>query len=105
MLRNSIHPFSTFGSENGQFVVHELRFADCAPHPDAGRVVPIFAHLFPGMTTPAFNERSPGEGAAVDLLQIVLVHPGFGGAVDHVAIIEHETGFVRMPEVFETGDL
>lgn len=77
LVRHLVHPFPTFGSENGQFVVHELRFADCAPHPGAGRVVPVSAHLFAGMATPAFHECPPGEGAAIDLLQIVLVHPCF----------------------------
>ena len=68
LVRYSVHPFSAFGSENGQFVVHELRLADCARHPGAGRVVPVFAHLFAGMTTPAFDECPAGEGTAIDLL-------------------------------------
>src|SRR4029453_15348026 len=45
LVRHLVHPFPTFGSENGQFVVHELRFADCAPHPGAGRVAPVSPHF------------------------------------------------------------
>ena len=41
----------------------------------------------------------------IDFGQIVFVQPRFRRAVEVVAIIEHETGLVRMPEIFEPGDL
>jgi hypothetical protein len=33
------------------------------------------------------------------------VKPGFAGAIDVIAVIEHETSAVRMPEVFEIHNL
>ena len=42
---------------------------------------------------------------AIDFRQIAVVKPGFTGAIDVVAVIEHETSAVRVAEILEIGDL
>src|SRR2546421_730320 len=42
--------------------------------------------------------------SAIDLFQIVFMQPGFTSAIDVIAVIEHETRAVRMPEIFEIHD-
>ena len=41
----------------------------------------------------------------MDLGELVLVQERFGRAIDHTAVVEHETGAVRVPEELEVGDL
>ena len=57
------------------------------------------------MTAPTLNVGVARENPPIDFGKIVFVQPGFTGAFDIVAVIEHETRPVRMPEIFETRDL
>ena len=45
------------------------------------------------------------EVASVDPAQFVFVQPRFARAVDKVAVIEHETGAIGVPEIFKAGNL
>src|SRR6266496_945069 len=56
------------------------------------------------MAAPALDIGAPREITPIDLGQLVLVQPRFTGAVDVVAVIEHETGPVRMSKIFKVGD-
>src|SRR4029079_17015214 len=69
------------------------------------RRVPLFGHFLAGVAAPAFNVGVAVEKPPTYFGQIVFVQPRFTGAFDIVAVIEHETRPVRMPEVFETRDL
>src|ERR687889_549861 len=57
------------------------------------------------MTAPALDVSASRKGTAIDLFQIVFVQPRFARAVDVVAVIEHETRPVRVPEKFEIHNL
>ena len=71
--------------------------------------VPVAANHFfdmlAGMAAPALDVSAARERTSIDLFQIVFVQPGFTRAIDVVAVIEHETRPVRMPEKFEIHDL
>ena len=103
--QTSVHPFAAFGNENGQFFIHKLRFADRAPHASAGGSMPIPAHFFAGVAAPALHECAFGKNAPVDFRKVGFVQPRFGGAVNHVAIIEHEARPIGMAEIFEGSNL
>ena len=51
--------------------------------------------------SPAFH-KAFFANPAVDFFQLRFVQPRFRRAVDHVAVVEKETGFVGVPEKFET---
>src|SRR4029077_4332656 len=74
-------------------------------HVRAGGAVPFLRHLFAGVAAPTLDVSATGKNAAADLWQTGGVEPRFTCAVDVVAVIEHETGAVGMPEIFETSYL
>ena len=68
--------------------------------------VPVAAYHFcdialAGVAAPALDVSATRENAPIDFGQVVFVQPRFTRAVDVVAVIEHETRPVRMPEIFE----
>ena len=99
------HPSAALRDENRQFFHHELSLTECANHARAGSGIPLFRHLFARMTTPALAISMLRECVAIDFRQIAVVQPGFTGAIDVVAVIEHETSAVRVAEIFEIHDL
>ena len=69
--------------------------------------VPVAAYhfldmLLAGVAAPALDVSAARENTPIDLFQIVFVQPGFTSAFDVVAVIEHETRAIRVPEIFET---
>src|SRR6202040_567370 len=100
-----IHPLITLGNKDGQFFHHVLGFADRTDHVRAGGAVPLLRHLLAGVAAPTLDVSATRKNAATDLCQLGVVQPRFTGAVDVVAVIEHETGPVGMPEIFEAGYL
>ena len=59
--------------------------------------VPVAAYHFldmflAGVAAPALDVSATSENPPIDFGQIVFVQPGFTGALDIVAVIEHETG-------------
>jgi hypothetical protein len=100
-----IHPSAVLRSEDRQFFHHELSLTDGADHVGAGRCVPFLGHALAGVAAPTLYVSATREGTTIDLFQVVFVQPGFTRAIDVVAVIEHETRAVRMPEKFETRDL
>ena len=103
--RKLVNPPAILRNEDRQFFHHELSFADGADHACPGRGVPLFRHFLAGVATPALHIGVAGESASIDFGQVVIVQPRFASTVDIVAVIEHETSAVRMPEKFETDDL
>ena len=103
--RKLVNPPAILGTEDRQFFHHELGLANGANHVGAGRCVPFLGHALAGMAAPALDVSAAREGTAIDLFQIVFVQPGFTRAIDVVAVIEHETSSVRMPEIFKIDDL
>src|SRR4029077_16206112 len=85
-------PLATGRCEDRQFFHHILRLAERADHAGPGRRVPPGAHLLAGMTAPALNISVTGENKGFDLAKVLFVQPRFAGAVDVVAVIEHEAG-------------
>src|SRR6266550_1536055 len=104
-IQKLIHPSAVLRSEDWQFFHHELGLADRANHVCPSRGVPFLRHALAGVAAPALDVSTAREGTAIDLFQIVFVQPGFTSAIDVVAVIEHETSAVRMPEKFEIDDL
>ena len=78
--------------------------ADGADHGDAGGAFPFLRHALAGVAAPAFDQSLRGEDAAVDAAEFVFVQPRLRGAVDLVAVIEHESRFVAVQEPVEAGD-
>src|SRR5204863_2281581 len=103
--RKLINPLDAFGNKDWQFYHHELGFANGANHARAGRGIPFFRHLFAGVAAPAFDVRVARESPPINFRQLAIVQPRFTSAVDVVAVIEHETGAVRVPEIFKATDL
>src|SRR4029077_15770497 len=101
----SIDPLPGFGSEDRQLFHHELRFPDCADHVRAGGAIPVLRHALAGMAAPALYVSAVRKIAPAYPAQLVLVQPRFARAVDHVAVVEHETGAIRVPEIFKAGNL
>jgi len=56
------------------------------------------------VAAPAFDVGVAVENAAIDFGQLAIVQPRFTSAVDIVAVIEHETGPIRVPEIFKPND-
>lgn len=102
---DSIRPAVGLRNQHRQFFHHILRLADGADHARAGGEVPFLRHRFAGVAAPAFDVSALRENAAPDFHELVLVQPRFARAVDVIAVIEHKTRFVRMPEILEVGDL
>src|SRR5215217_2951073 len=100
-----VYPPAIVRTKDREFFHHELGFADGANHVRPGRCVPFLGHALAGVAAPALDVRATREGTATNLFQIILVQPRFTRAVDVVAVVEHETGPVRMPEVFEVHNL
>lgn len=92
--RQLIDPLAILRSEDGQFVIHKLRFANRANHVCPGRAPPFLRHLLAGVTAPALDVSTAGENPAMDLAEIVFVQPRLRGAVEVAAVIKHETGSV-----------
>ena len=103
--RKLINPLAVLRSEDRQFFHHELGLTDGANHVGAGRCVPFLGHALAGVAAPALDVGVARESAPIDFGQVVFVQPGFTRAIDVVAVIEHETSAVRMPEIFEIRDL
>src|SRR6266568_5374749 len=103
--RKLINPLAVFGNENRQFFHHELGFPKRADHVRASRAIPFLRHALAGMAAPTFDVGITREIAPPDLAQLVLVQPRFTCAVDVIAIIEHETGPIRVSEIFKIGNL
>ena len=53
--RKLIDPLAVFGSEDRQFLHHELRLANSADHMRAGGSVPFLRHLLAGVTAPTLD--------------------------------------------------
>src|SRR5882724_3403780 len=104
-IQKLIHPSAVLRSEDWQFFHHELGLADRANHARPGRGVPFFRHFLAGMATPALHIGVARESAPIDFGQVAIVQPRFTSTVDVVAVIEHETSPVRMPEIFKIDDL
>src|SRR6266568_5670906 len=102
--RKLIHPLTTVGNEDRQFLHHELRFPNGTNHVRARGAVPFLGHALAGMTAPTPDVSAAREIAPIDLGQLVLVQPRFTGTIDVVAVIEHETSPVRMSKIFKVGD-
>src|SRR6266699_4699471 len=102
--RKLINPLAVFGNENRQFFHHELGFPKRADHVRASRAIPFLRHALAGMAAPTFAVGITREIAPPDLAQLVLVQPRFTCAVDVIAIIEHETGPIRVSEIFKIGN-
>src|SRR4030095_6571163 len=103
--RKLVCPPAALRNEDRQFFHHELSFANGANHARPGRCEPLFRHFLPGVATPALHIGVARESASIDFGQVVIVQPRFASTVDVVAVIEHETSAVRMPEIFEIHDL
>ena len=103
--RKLINPLAAFGNKDWQFFHHELGFADGANHAGACGRVPFFRHFFAGVAAPAFDVRVARENSPIDFGKLAVVQPRFTSAVDVVAVIEHETGAVRVPEKFKATNL
>ena len=103
--RKLVDPPAVLRNEDRQFFHHELGLADGANHMCPGRGVPFLGHALAGVAAPALDVSAACEGTATDFGQLVFVQPGFTRAVDVVAVIEHETRAIRVPEKFETHDL
>ena len=96
--RKLIHPLAAVGNEDREFFHHELGFAERADHVRARGRMPFLRHLFASVATPAFDEGISRKNATFDLRQLAVVQPGFACAIDIIAVIEHETGPVRVPK-------
>ena len=99
-----VHPPAVVGSEDRQFFHHELGLADGANHACPGRRVPLLGHFLAGVAAPALDVSATSEDATIDFGQVVIVQPRFTSALDVVAVIEHETGAIRVPEIFKPSD-
>ena len=97
-----VHPPAVLRNEDRQFFHHELGLADGANHACPSSRVPLPGHFLAGVAAPALDVGAASENPPIDFGQVVFVQPGFTGALDIVAVIEHETGPVRVPEIFET---
>src|SRR5436305_1035160 len=102
--RKSVHPPAALRNEDRQLFIHELSFTERAPHMHAGCFPPVDAHLFTCVTAPALHERVTRKHPTIDFVELRFMQPRFGGAVDYVAVVEHEAGSIRMTEVLEPGD-
>ena len=100
-----VRPLPARRGDDRQFIRHVLRFADDSPHAQTGRIAPFLRHHFAGVTAPAPHRRVAGKDAAIDLRELTLMQERFRRAVDVAAVVEHETGFVRVSEIFQKGDL
>src|SRR5207302_4333486 len=98
------HPFAARRSENGKFLHHELSCPEGADHLCAGGAIPPLAHFLTGVAAPALDVSVARKNGAVDLPQLRFVEKRLGRAVDVAAVIEHETGFVRVTKKFEARD-
>ena len=96
-----VHPPAVVRNEDRQFFHHELRLPDGSDHACPSGGVPFLGHFLAGVAAPALNVGVAGENPAIDFGQVVIVQPGFTRALDVVAVIEHETGAVRVPEIFK----
>src|SRR4030095_12394489 len=101
----SINPLVRRRNEHRQFFHHVLRLSDGADHTDACGGVPFFRHFSPGMAAPALGVGAAGENVTVDLRQLAIMQPRLAGALDVIAVIEHETRPVRVSEIFKANDL
>ena len=102
--RKLIHPPAIIRSEDRQFFHHKLGLSNCSDHTDPCGGVPFFRHFLAGVAAPALNVRMAVEDPPIDFGQVVIVQPGFTSAFDVVAVIEHETGAIRVPEIFKPSD-
>ena len=57
------------------------------------------------MTTPTADLGVLRKDVAIDPDELALVQERLRRAVDVAAVVEHETGFVRVPEIFEERHL
>src|SRR4030095_1382428 len=103
-IENSVDPPTVLRNEDRQFFHHELSLADGADHAGPGRGVPFLRHFLAGVATPTLYIGVARESAPIDFGQVAIVQPRFTRTVDVVAVIEHETCAVGMPEVFEIHD-
>ena len=71
----------------------------------AGRAIPLLGHALAGMAAPTPDVGPVRESAPIEFAQLILVQPRFRCAVEHVAVIEHETGPIRVSEIFKAGNL
>ena len=78
--------------------------SDGADHPLAGGLAPQGAHALSGVAAPALDESPRGKSGTIDQVEFRLVEPCLGGAVDLVAVVEHEAGSVGVSEVLEVCD-
>ncbi len=99
-----VHPPAIIRSEDRQFFHHELGFADGANHACPSSRVPLPGHFLAGVAAPALDVSATSEDATIDFGQVVIVQPGFTSALDVIAVIEHETGAIRVPEIFKPSD-
>ena len=76
-----------------------------APHIGMPVAAFHFRHALAGVTAPALHVSAARKSMPIKLHQLRFVQPRFRRAVEHVAVIEHETRLVRMAEVFEARDL
>ena len=64
--RKLIDPLAVFGSEDRQFLHHELRLANGADHVRAGGGVPFLRHLLAGVTAPTLDVCTVNKIASLD---------------------------------------
>src|SRR5437660_10088509 len=91
-IEHPVHPLVCRRNKDVPLFHHVLSLSDGADHAHARGRMPFLRHLFASVATPAFNEGIPRKNAAFDLRQLAVVQPGFAGAIDVAAVVEHEAG-------------
>src|SRR6266699_1036266 len=88
----SVDPLVGLLNEDGQLFHHVLSLSDRADHAHARGRTPFLRHALASMATPTLGVGATRKIAPINFTQLVFVQPRFTGAINVVAVIEHETG-------------